>query len=291
MSSSIAHVSIASCAEPGATHGATTSRPSAALTVSSGGERRIRARAQKDSLCLCLGTSNVHGRSGASAMAFATRAGFSTPAASAKLVTNARMSTRSFSARSAMTFGALRDARLSSRISTRRASPNLLRAKRALRLVPDAHAGLRGEATMRYRGGRRETGKAGRGARQSRGSDAGRTRSRARRRRSATARRLRQCGGGGGRRLTLMVRRCGASSPDTLCLARVFFDACFPWLCRLFRCPWPLGAGIAAGGVSHHATPAVKARTKSASRSFSSSGVFTKGSVSDCLPCRRGDGS
>ena len=55
----------------------------------------------------------------------------------------------------------------------------------------------------------------------------------------------------------MMVRRCGASSPDTLCLARVFFDACFPWLCRLFRCPWPLGAGIAAGGVSHHATPAV----------------------------------
>ena len=51
-----------------------------------------------------------------------TRAGSSTPAASAKLVTNARMSTRSFSARSAMTFGALRDARLSSRISTRRAS-------------------------------------------------------------------------------------------------------------------------------------------------------------------------
>ena len=122
VSSSIAHVSVASCAEEGATHGATTSRPSAALTVSSAASGASARARRKDSLCLCLGTSNVHGRSGASAMAFATRAGFSTPAASAKLVTNARMSTRSFSARSAMTFGALRDARLSSRISTRRAS-------------------------------------------------------------------------------------------------------------------------------------------------------------------------
>ena len=114
--------SIASSVEGGATHGATTSRPSAALTVSSAASGASARARRKDSLCLCLGTSNVHGRSGASAMAFATRAGSSTPAASAKLVTNARMSTRSFSARSAMTFGALRDARLSSRISTRRAS-------------------------------------------------------------------------------------------------------------------------------------------------------------------------
>ena len=122
MSSSIAHASIASSVEGDATHGATTSRPSAALTVSSAASGASARARRKDSLCLCLGTSNVHGRSGASAMAFATRAGSSTPAASAKLVTNARMSTRSFSARSAMTFGALRDARLSSRISTRRAS-------------------------------------------------------------------------------------------------------------------------------------------------------------------------
>jgi hypothetical protein len=43
-----------------------------------------------------------------------------------------------------------------------------------------------------------------------------------------------------------MVLRCGASSPATLCLARVFLEACFPWLCFLLRCPWPLGAGIAA---------------------------------------------